>query len=123
MDRNSAGFYLSVITVSEMEDVIARRRRSGAHAKAGRLATWLETVLHLYASRILPNDVATARRVGSLSDHARGQGYDPGLADLVIATTAMVRGCVLLTRTLRHLAPLGTPVHDPFETLPCDVRR
>lgn len=122
MDRNSAGLYLSVITIAEVEDGIARSRRTGAHVKVGRLADWLETVLHLYASRILPINVATARRVGVLSDHARGQGYDPGLADLAIAATAMVRGYVVLTRNLRHFVLLGVPVHDPFETLPNDVR-
>lgn len=121
MERNSAGLYLSVITVAEVEDGIARSRRTGAHAKAKRLAEWLETVLHLYGSRILPVDLPTARRIGSLADHARGQGYDPGLADLAIAATAAIRGYVILTRNLRHFAPLGPSAHDPFDTLPEDV--
>lgn len=121
MERNSAVLYLSVITIAEVEDGIARSLRTGAHAKANRLTDWLETVLHLYASRVLPIDVMTARRIGPLADHARGQGYAPGLADLAIAATALVRGYVVLTQNLRHFAPLGVPVHDPFETLPDDV--
>ncbi len=36
MERNSAGLYLSVITIAEVEDGIARSRRAGAHAKASR---------------------------------------------------------------------------------------
>ena len=122
MERNSAGLYLSVITVSEVEDGIARSRRTGAHAKAKRLAGWLEAVLHLYGSRILPIDVPTARRIGALADHARGQGHDPGLADLAIAATAAIRGQVVLTRNLRHFAPLGVAAQDPFDALPKDVR-
>jgi predicted nucleic acid-binding protein len=122
MERNSAGLYLSVITIAEVEDGIARSRRAGAHAKARRLADWLETVLHLYGSRILPIDITTARRIGALADHARGQGYDPGLADLAIAATAIIRGYVVLTRNSRHFTPLGVPVHDPFDILPSDVR-
>jgi len=118
MERNSAGLYLSVITIAEVEDGIARSRRTGAHAKARRLTDWLETVLHLYGSRILPIDVTTARRIGVLTDHARGQGPDPGLADLAIAATAIVRGYMVLTRNLRHYAPLGAPAYDPFDTLP-----
>ena len=121
MERNSADLYLSVISIAEVEDGIARSRRTGAHAKAGRLTDWLETVLHLYGSRVLPIDAATARRIGVLTDHARGQGHDPGLADLAIAATAMVRGYVILTRNVRHFAPLGAPVHDPFEVLPGGV--
>ena len=122
MDRNSAGLYLSVITIAEVEDGIARSRRTGAHAKAKRLADWLQTVLHLYGSRILPIDVPTAQRIGLLADHARGQGYDPGLADLAIAATAIVKGYVILTRNLRHFAPLAS-AHDPFGALPQDVAR
>lgn len=122
MERNSAGLYLSVITIAEVEDGISRSRRAGAHAKAERLTDWLETVLHLYANRVLPVDVATARRIGALADHARGQGHDPGLADLAIAATALVRGHVVLTRNLRHFAPLEVPAHDPFETLPGNGR-
>ncbi len=122
MERNSSALYLSVITIAEVEDGLARSRRTGAHARARRLADWLDTVLHLYADRILPVDAATARRIGALSDHARGQGHDPGLADLAIAATALAKGCVILTRNLRHFAPLGVPAHDPTETLPADSR-
>lgn len=122
MERNSAGLYLSVITVAEVEDGIARSRRTGAHVRAKRLTDWLETVLHLYGGRILPIDIATARRIGSLADHAKGQGHDPGLADLAIAATAAIGGYVVLTRNLRHFGPLGVAAHDPFAALPEDVR-
>ncbi len=122
MEHNSASLYLSVITVAEVEDGIARSRRTGAHAKAKRLTDWLETVLHLYGNRILPIDIPTARRIGLLADFARGKGHDPGLADLAIAATATLRGCKILTRNLRHFAPLGILAHDPFDTLPEVVR-
>ena len=118
MEQNSDGLYLSVITIAEVEDGIARSRHTGAHAKAGRLAAWLETVLHLYHRRILPIDVPTTRRIGLLADRARGSGHDPGLADLAIAATATLRGYDVLTRNLRHFAPLGIKAHDPFDTLP-----
>lgn len=81
MERNSAGLYLSVITVAEVEDGIAKSRRQGGHRKANRLAEWLETLLHLYSARVLPLDIATAKLLGGLSDQARGMGQAPGLAD------------------------------------------
>lgn len=121
MDRNSAGLYLSVITVAEVEQGIARCLRTGAHAKAGRLTGWLETVLHLYASRVLTVDVTTARRIGPLADYALGQGHAPGLADLAIAATALTRGLMVLTRNLRHFIPLRVSAQDPFEMLPSDI--
>ena len=123
MNRNSANLYLSVITIAEVEDGIARSRRSGGHAKARRLAGWLDTVLHLYGSRVLHVDVATARQIGSLADHARGRGHDPGLADLAIGATAVVRSYTILTRNLRHFAPLGISALDAFEALPEAARR
>ncbi|GJE77677.1 type II toxin-antitoxin system VapC family toxin [Methylorubrum suomiense] len=118
MERNSAGLFLSVITIAEIEDGIAKCRREGASRKAGRLAEWLGTLLHLYANRVLPLDLDTARRIGVMTDLARGQGHAPGLADLAIAATAQRHGLTLLTRNLRHFRPLGVIALDPFAALP-----
>ena len=118
MDRNSARLFLSVITIAEVEDGIAKSRRFGAHRKADRLSEWLETVLHLYGARVLPIDLETARRIGVLSDLARGQGQAPGLADIAIAATAQTHGYTVLTRNLRHFGPLGVSAIDPYNRLP-----
>ena len=121
MDRNSDGLYLSVITVAEVEDGIAKCRRQGARRKADNLAGWLETFLHLYGARVLPFDLATARALGGLSDKARGLGQAPGLADLAVAATAQCRSCTVLTRNLRHFRTLDVAALDPFESLPADA--
>lgn len=121
MERNSERLYLSVITVAEVEDGIAKARREGAHHKAERLAEWLDTLLHLYSARILPLDVAAARLLGALSDQARAAGQAPGLADLAIAATAQLQGYTVLTRNLRHFRMLAVPAHDPFESLPSEA--
>ena len=118
MERNSDRLFLSVITVAEVEDGIAKARREGATRKAERLDVWLETVIHLYADRILPLDIKAARRLGALSDHARGAGVSPAWADLAIAATAMVNRYAILTKNIRHFVGLGVKTHDPFENLP-----
>lgn len=118
MDANSAKLFLSVVTVAEIEDGIAKANREGATRKSRDISAWLETVLHLYAARILPFDLATARVAGVLSDYARGKGHAPGLADIMIAATAQRHGLTILTRNLRHFEPLGVPMHDPFVGLP-----
>ncbi len=118
MDRNSEHVYLSVITLAEIEDGIAKARREGASRKADRLAEWLEAVLHLYSGRILPLDIPIARAVGALSDLARGRGHAPGFADLGIAATANYLGYMVLTRNLRHFRALDVAAHDPFAALP-----
>ena len=118
VERNSDRLYLSVVTIAEIEDGIAKAEREEASWKATRLAQWLETVLHLYSARILVLDVRVAQLVGQLSDVARGRGQAPGFADLVIAATARSRGYVVLTRNLRHFTTLDVPAHDPFASLP-----
>lgn len=118
MDRNSAALFVSVITVAEIEDGIAKSRREGANRKAERLSEWLETLLHLYAARVMPIDVEVARRIGILADLARGLGHAPGLADLAIAATAQRHGWTVLTRNVRHFGPFGVPALDPFAELP-----
>lgn len=119
MERNSDHLHLSVVTIAEIEDGIAKAAHDGASRKAGLLAEWLGTVLHLYSARILDVDIPTARMAGRLSDLARGRGHAPSLADLLIAATAQSRGYVVLTRNLRHFTPLDVAAHDPFASLPC----
>lgn len=118
MHAHSADLFLSTVTIAEIEDGIAKAKREGATRKATNLAAWLETTLHLYAPRILPFDLPTARLAGHLSDRARAQGHAPGFADIIIAATAQHHGMTILTRNLRHFAPLGIPAHDPFARLP-----
>ncbi len=118
MDAHSTGLFLSTVTIAEIQDGIAKARRAGATRKARDLTAWLETVLHLYTARILPFDLATARLAGDLSDQARASGHAPGFADIIIAATAQHHGLIILTRNLRHFAPLGVPTHDPLLRLP-----
>lgn len=118
MDAQSASLFLSVVTIAEVEDGIAKLRREKASRRSRDLAHWRDVVLHLYGDRILGFDVPTARIAGQLSDRARGQGHAPGFADIIIAATARQHGLTILSRNLRHFAPLGAPVLDPFSALP-----
>ena len=119
MDSRSDELFLSAITVAEISDGIAKVRRTGSVSRADDLHDWLETVVHLYSSRVLPFDAAVARLAGELTDKARAAGQSPGFADIAIAATAASRSLTILTRNLRHFAPLGIPVIDPLDRLPC----
>jgi predicted nucleic acid-binding protein len=118
MDTHSALLFLSVVTVAEIEDGIAKLTREGATRKSADLASWLETVLHLYGQRILVFDAPTARIAGGVADQARGRGHAPGFADIIIAATARRHELTILSRNVRHFEPLGVAVLDPFATLP-----
>jgi len=118
LDARSDELFLSTVTVAEISDGIAKLRRTGALARADRLDDWLDLVLHLYGDRVMPFDLPAARHAGLLIDRARATGQAPGFADLAIAATAGVHGLTVLTRNLRHFAPLDIPAIDPFESLP-----
>lgn len=118
MDRNSQCLFISTITMAEIADGIAKARHEGARRKAAALTEWMDALLHLYANRILPFDLAAAQVAGTLSDRARSQGRSPGFPGLAIAAIAAAHGLTVLTTNLRHFAPLGVPAHNPFESLP-----
>ncbi|MET4069227.1 putative nucleic acid-binding protein [Bradyrhizobium sp. S3.2.6] len=118
IDAQSASLFLSVVTVAEIEDGIAKLRREKATRRSKDLDQWLDTVLHLYGDRILVFDTQTARLAGELSDRARGRGHAPGFADIIIAATARQYALTILSRNVRHFEPLGVPVLDPFSRLP-----
>ena len=118
LDAQSDSLFLSVVTIAEIEDGIAKLRREKAVRRSRDLAQWLEAVLHLYGDRILGFDAPTARIAGRLSDRARGQGHAPGFADILIAATARQHALTVLSRNSRHFEPLGVSVLDPFSELP-----
>jgi toxin FitB len=118
MDAHSASLFLSIVTVAEIEDGIAKSRREGATRKSGQPLGMARDSPASYGDRILAFDVHAARIAGELADRARGQGKAPGLADLIIAATAERHKLTLLSCNLKHFQPLGNIVMDPFVTLP-----
>jgi len=118
MDAHSANLFLSAVTIAEIADGIANAKREGAKRKAADLSAWLQTLLHLYADRVLPFDGATAEIAGALSDLARGRGHSPGFADIAIAATARQHDLTILSRNERDFAPMDVVVVDPLKALP-----
>ena len=110
--------FLSVITAAEIEEGIARARREGATAKAGRLLEWWQEIVHYWHDRILPLDLDAARHTGLLLDRARQAGIAPGFEDAAIAAIAAANDLRVVTRNIRHFRPLGIDCLDPFTTLP-----
>ena len=106
-ELDEADVFLSVITIGEIERGI-RKVRDAAFAAA--LLRWLEDLLRFYGDRILPITPEIARRWGRLSVDL---GHDG--ADLLVAATAAAHGLTVATRNVRHFAPTGVSVFDPFK--------
>jgi predicted nucleic acid-binding protein len=118
LEARSGELFLSSVTIAEIVDGIARCRREGALRKAERLEAWLDTLVHLYAGRVLPMHVDVAKLVGTLRDLARGRGHTAALADRIVAATARHHGLTVVTGNVRHFAPLGVAVVDAAGPLP-----
>jgi predicted nucleic acid-binding protein len=110
--QRTTDLFLSVISIGEIERGIARQRTNDP-GFAGALAEWLDRVLTLYGERILPFDLRTARRWGTLS---AALGNDS--ADLMIAATALEHGLTVVTRSVSDFGPSGVAVLDPFGRRP-----
>lgn len=101
--------YLSAISVQELETgVLLIERRD---AKQGAiLRAWLENqVLPAFAERILPVDVAVARRSTAL--HVP----DPRpVRDALIAATGLVHGMTIVTRNIEDFHYSGVRLINPW---------
>jgi toxin FitB len=111
-DKSEASFFLSTITIGEIERGVERQRqRNPVFAEA--LLSWLERSITIYAARILPVTTDIARRWGQLSWRLGHSGVD-----LMIAATALEHGFAVVTRNVRHFTATGVAVKNPFEVAP-----
>lgn len=109
---------MSAVSAAEIQQGIAKLRRSGGESRAALLASWFERVLDGFGTNAVALDVTVARVAGEMVDSAYAIGRPTGIADVLIAATAKSLGCVVLTRNLRHFLPLGVDAIDPLERLP-----
>ena len=110
--QRSSDLFLSVIVIGEIERGIALQRAKDPNF-AAMLARWLDQVLVVYGDRVLPFDLASARRWGQLSATIGHNG-----ADLQIAATALEHGLTVVTRNVSDFEPTGVSVLDPFNSPP-----
>jgi hypothetical protein len=107
--QRESDLYLSVVSIGELERGIAmQKRRNPAFAET--LEHWAGVLISIYRERILPLDLASARRWGLVSAAVGNSNVD-----LMIAATALEHGLTVVTRNVRHFAPTGVPTLNPFE--------
>ena len=101
--------FISMVSIGEIERGIEKVRKTDA-AFAGDLEQWLEALMRLYGDHVIPVNANAARLWGRLSAKL---GHDG--ADLLIAATALASGLTVVTRNVKHFAPTGVRVFNPFE--------
>jgi toxin FitB len=106
--QRTGDLYISVVSIGEIERGIALQRHKNPDFAVA-LAVWLDRILAAYGNRILPFDLASARRWGQLSAALGNDG-----ADLQIAATALEHGLTVVTRNRSDFESTGVSVLDPF---------
>ena len=103
--------YLSSVTIAELLYGIGALP---AGKRKDRLTEALDGVMELFADRILPFDVATARRYADLAVKARAAGKGFPTPDGYIAAIAASRGFAVATRDTSAFDAAGVAVIDPW---------
>ncbi len=106
---DTAGLFLSVLTLGELRKGVAARRRTDPGA-ADQLGAWVDGIETTFADRVLPVDGVIARRWGELS-----ADRSLSVIDTLIAATAIARGLTLVTRNTRDVESTGVPLIDPWQ--------
>lgn len=102
--------YITAFTVAELERGIRSRMRKDEFQGAMLNQWFVEQVLPAFAGRVLPFDLDAARALGQyrVSEHAPYDGAQ-------IAAVAESNGMILVTRNVKHVAPLGIRYLNPWE--------
>jgi predicted nucleic acid-binding protein len=101
--------HISVLTLGELEQGIARIRGRGDQQQVAVLERWLRDVEAGFEDRVLPVSLPVATAWG------RQQHAQPlPVIDALIAATARVHGLTVVTRNITDFEPAGIPVLNPF---------
>jgi len=101
--------HVSVLTLGEFTQGIARIRGRGDHLQAAILERWLHGIETGFADRALPVTLRVAAEWG------RQQLQRPvPVIDALIAATARVNGLTIVTRNVTDFEHAGVPVINPF---------
>lgn len=101
--------FISAISLGEIWRGIAKAERQDA-AFANELSLWAIQIERDYGKHIIPFDAEASRIWGKLSFK---MGHDS--LDLQIAATALSRELTVATRNIRHFAPTGVRMINPWE--------
>jgi predicted nucleic acid-binding protein len=119
--ENQHRLHVPTIALLEIHQGICKLRRAGADKRVVALSEWFRGILADFSEHVVDLDRESAICAGELADKLQAQGQHPGLADIMIAGVAKMRGFAILSRNIRHFEPTGVPVFDPFSADPAKL--
>jgi len=109
-ERDAAGFYVSALTLMELEIGVLRVARRDV-TQGERLRDWMDDqVLPEFLERTLPVDSAVALKCASL--HVPNPRAE---RDTLIAATAIVYGMAVVTRNIADFESTGANLINPWQ--------
>jgi predicted nucleic acid-binding protein len=110
--QDEMSLLLSVITLGEIQKGISKLPTG---RKRRQLQRWLDQEIpRRFMGRIVAVDHEVAVRWGTLSGTAERQGRPLPVLDGLLAATALVAGCTLVTRNTPHVEATGVLLFDPW---------
>ncbi len=100
--------FISAVSLGELTRVVSRQETINP-AFANDLKSWLGRTEIFFDARVLPFDAAVAKVWGNLTAQPGNFSHD-----LMIAATALGYGATMVTRNVRHFAPTGVEIVNPF---------
>ena len=98
---------ISAVSIGELQNGI-EKLRGRDDERADALDRWVDTILDAFD--VVPADSLIFRRWAKLM-----HGRSPiGWRDAMIAATALVHGCTVVTRNTRDFLDFGVALLDPF---------
>lgn len=109
--QDSDDFYISVITLAEIEKGIQRLDNSN---KKRRLLDWFEQVEQSFSKRCKLFDILLAKTWAKMNAEAESKGRRLPSFDSIIAATALQYDLVLVTRNEQDFRSLPIQVLNPW---------
>ena len=108
---DESDLYLSVVTIGELAKGV---NRLPAGRKKEALDEWVRhAVTNRFGNRILPIDAAVAACWGDLVGAREKKGKTLPVLDALIAATAIMAGCTVVTRNVKDFADCGVRLLNP----------
>lgn len=108
--KQEASLFISAITMGELRCGVEVVRHRNDQVQAAQLETWLQTIVHDYANRILDFTLLEAQVWGCLRVPHQENALDKQIAEI-----ALTCGLVLVTRNISDFANTGVSLLNPFE--------
>jgi len=104
--------HVSIITIHELAYGIEKLETGSQRQK--KLQKLIDEFLDTFAENILLSTESIARAAGIIRAKAYKEGHTAGLADVLIAATALVHGLTIATRNVGDFEKLGVPTFNAW---------